>query len=574
MSLTLVSNDPPQSWRPVLLAVLWVGLLFNLPVLKRRIETDYATTDLPLTLWGIGSELALVLGFAALMIATGLLLGRWGARLLGGLILLVSAACAYYMTVFNVVIGYGVMSAVMTTDHDMSGEMVGLGFAGWWLVLGLLPAVWWWRHVPPCWWHLHQRRGALGRLLATCLLAALVMAGASKSIEAVGARRHAGDTGLSPSLPGVAAHAYVPSNWIAGLGMVASQAWTERQAEQHLVDPAERYTYLPSTALDDLVVVFVIGETARYDRFGLFGHARDTTPRLSAETGLVGFAGRSCNTSTKLSLACMFVRPESIQPGPGLDPDVLTERGIFSVYKKLGFRIDLFAMQGEAGFYNHTRADYYKLRELIAAQPENAGRAIDDMLLVPELAHAVHHHAAGSAGPHKPQLVILHTKGSHYLYSQRYPRGFARWAPECLPEQASCSRDELFNAFDNSVLYTDHVLQAVRDTVRDRRALVIYATDHGESIDEQTHFHATPKRIAPPEQFRIPLVFWASDKFLADPVLAQKYARLSAHPARQQPEQAGHHNLFASMLGCIGIDSPDGGITPEHDLCHGPDLTY
>jgi KDO II ethanolaminephosphotransferase len=226
-------------------------------------------------------------------------------------------------------------------------------------------------------------------------------------------------------------------------------------------------------------------------------------------------------------------------------------------------------MQGEAGFYNHTRADYYKLREIIAAQPENAGHAIDDMLLVPELAHAVHHHAAGTASSRKPQLVILHTKGSHYLYSQRYPREFARWTPECLPEQASCSRDELFNAFDNSVLYTDHVLQAVRDTVRDRRALVIYATDHGESIDEQTHFHATPKRIAPPEQFRIPLVFWASDKFLADPVLAQKYARLSAHTARHQPDQAGHHNLFASMLGCIGVDSPNGGITAEYDLCHG-----
>lgn len=573
MSPTLASDKWRRSRWPIVLTVLWIGLFFNLPVLKRRIETDYATTDLALTLWGIGSELALVLGFAALMLALGLLLGRWGARLLGGLILLVSAACAYYMTVFNVVIGYGVMSAVVSTDHDMSGEMVGLGFAGWWLALGLLPALWWWRHAPPCWWRRRHRRSALARLLAGGLLSVLVVAAASKSIEAVGARRHAGETGLSPSLPGVAAHAYVPSNWIAGLGMMASQAWTERRAEQRLVDPAERYTYLPTTTLDDLVVVFVIGETARHDRFGLLGHTRDTTPHLAAETSLVGFAGRSCNTSTKLSLACMFVRPESIQPGLGLEPDMLTERNLFSVYKKLGFRIELFAMQGEAGFYNQTRADYYKLRELIAAQPENAGHAIDDMLLIPELTRAVRHHAAGPGSSRKPQLVILHTKGSHYLYSQRYPREFARWAPECLPEQASCSRDELLNAFDNSVLYTDHVLQAVRDTVRDRRALVIYATDHGESIDEQTHFHATPKRIAPPEQFKIPLVFWASDKFLADPVLAQKYANLSAHPARQRPDQVGHHNLFASMLGCLGIDSPDGGITPEHDLCDGADPT-
>jgi KDO II ethanolaminephosphotransferase len=320
-----------NSVRTMVFAVLWIGLIFNLPVLKRRIETDYASTNLALTLWGVGSELALVLGFAALMLGLGLLFGRWGARVLGGLMLLVSAACAYYMAVFNVVIGYGVVLAVFTTDHDMSGELVGLGFAGWWLVLGLLPSLWWWRQAPPCWWRRRHRRHALGRLLAGCLMAALVVALASKSIDAVGARRHAGETGLSPSLPGVAAHAYVPSNWMAGLGMWASQAWAEQQTEQHLIDPAERYNYLPTTSLDDLLVVFVIGETARYDRFGLLGHERETTPHFGTETNLVGFAGKSCNTSTKLSLACMFVRPESIRPAQALEPDVLTERGIFSV---------------------------------------------------------------------------------------------------------------------------------------------------------------------------------------------------------------------------------------------------
>lgn len=550
---------------PIVVAVLWVGGVFNLPVFRRRLADEYAWADPVLAAWGLGSEVALVLGFAALVFGLGALLGRWGARVLGGLLILVSAACAYYMTFFNVIIGFGVVQATLHSDHELSSEVLGAGLLAWCLLLGLGPAVWWWRRVPPCWWRQPRRRVALGRLLAGLLLAVLMFVLAGRSLATVERHLHPDDGGQRPGVAGVAAHAYVPSNWMAGVGMLASRAWVARQLERELVDPAQRHTYVPGASLDELLVVLVIGETARYDRFGLLGHHRDTTPHLAAEPDLVALAARSCDTATQLSLACMFVRPASVRPGEGLQPDTVTEHGVFSVYRRLGFRIDLFAMQGEAGFYNRTGADAYKLREMIAAQPENAGREVDDMLLVPELARAVAQHRAARGA--QPQLVILHTKGSHYQYSQRYPRSFARWGPECLHTHAACSSEELFNAFDNSVLYTDQVLKSVRDTVRDRRALVIYVPDHGESIDERTHFHATPRRLAPREQFMVPLVFWATGRFLADPALAQPYRQLQARAAQLAPDQAGHHNLFASMLGCIGVRSPDGGIPAADDLC-------
>jgi KDO II ethanolaminephosphotransferase len=133
----------------------------------------------------------------------------------------------------------------------------------------------------------------------------------------------------------------------------------------------------------------------------------------------------------------------------------------------------------------------------------------------------------------------------------------------------SCTREQFLNSFDNSILFTDQVLAETIALLRERKALLVYSSDHGESIGDNEHFHATPRKVAPPEQRAVPLIFWASDRFVGDPVLRAGYQRLQARaadPARRGG--TGHHNLFASMLGCLAVRSPDGGITPGQDLCH------
>lgn len=559
--------------RHTAMLAVWLGLIFNLPVLWRRHDGVYRHADFSLAAWGVVSEAALMLGLSGLLLGLCQLLGRRGARWLGLLLIVASAACAYYMAVFNVVIGVGVVQALFSTDLDLTREVIGLQFGVWLLLLGGLPALWWWAHgAAPCWWRQPRARHALALWSGWCAAALLVLLMAQASLQRLSRLVHGPERGVVASASGVAAHAYVPSNWLVSLGMVANHAWQEHDSAQNLVDPAQRFNYRPATELDDLVVVMVIGETTRHDRMGVLGHERDTTPWMSGERNLVAFAARSCDTATRLSLACMFVRPEGMSPGEGLAPDTVLERDVFSVYRALGFRIDLYGLQGEAGFYARTGADSYKLREMIVAQPENLGRPAHDELLLPEVAGALleHDRRGAAQGRRPPQLVILHTKGSHHNYSQRYPRAFARWTPECRANDTICSREAFLNAFDNSVLYIDNMLHQLREQLRGRRALVIYSADHGESIDEQTHFHATPKHIAPAEQFRVPLVFWASDPFLADPVLAAGFEQLQARRTTMAPDEAGHHNLFASMLGCIGVRSDNGGLTPHLNLCQAP----
>lgn len=240
-------------------------------------------------------------------------------------------------------------------------------------------------------------------------------------------------------------------------------------------------------------MVFILGETARWDHMGLLGYQRDTTPQLSKERNLVAFRGQSCDTSTKLSMRCMFVREGGAENNP---QRTLKEQNIFNVLRSLGFTSELFAMQSEVWFYNSINANNYSFREMIAFEERNEGKFVDDMLLVDEVKGSLARY------PKRKHLIVLHTKGSYYLYSMRYQ-------PECMGVDASCSREQLINAFDNSVLYTNTFIKKVLDQVRDKKALVFYASDHVESIDENYHLHGTPRDFAPPEQFRSPMLVWA-----------------------------------------------------------------
>ncbi len=259
----------------------------------------------------------------------------------------------------------------------------------------------------------------------------------------------------------------------------------------------------------------------------MLGYNRDTTPKLSKEKNLVAFRGESCDTATKLSLRCMFVREGGTKDNP---QRTLKEQNVFAVLKELGFTSELFAMQSEVWFYNNTEVNNYSFRELIASEKRNDGKAVDDMLLVEEMKASLQRYPKGK------HLVILHTKGSHYLYSQRYPRSYARYQPECMGVDDKCSKAQLINAYDNSVLYVDTMLDSVMDQVRDKKAIVFYAADHGESISENKHLHGTPREMAPPEQFRVPMIVWASDKYLGGPdntaATLSSYRRSSASAKR------------------------------------------
>lgn len=537
-----------------LFIALYLGILLNLPIFFRRYQ-QLNDNNLSLMVEML-SAFALVYFLTLLVSFTG----KTVYRILLSIMVVSSVAAAYYMIIFNVDIGYGILASALAVDSfDLSKESVGNHFLLWVVVLSLLPLVLLWVAKMPGDALLETRWRKLASKFALLIIFGLVC---WVPLKLMGNRQDAHDRVNNRSMAsygGVVAGTYSPSNWLSALGLFAYSSYSQAEDTKNLFDPAKHFTYVPPKDVKDLYVVFVIGESARRDHMGLYGYARDNTPNLDKEKNLVALQGYSCDTSTKLSLRCMFVRMGGAADNP---ERTLKEMNVFSLLKNQGFSSDLYSMQSEAWFYNKTKADDYSLRESIASEKRNAGKPIDDMLLIDEMKDSIGRHPQGK------HLIILHTKGSHYLYSDRYPRNFARYQPECMGIDDSCSTDEMINAYDNTLLYTDNFLEQVLNQMRDKNAIVFYASDHGESISKNMHFHGTPRDHAPIEQREVPIMVWASDKFLANGHNRQGFQQLQQLANDKTPVY--HEKLFDSILGCMGYTSPDGGIVAQHNWCNVP----
>ncbi|WPO95248.1 kdo(2)-lipid A phosphoethanolamine 7''-transferase [Buttiauxella sp. HR94] len=542
------------------LLALYIGLFMNCAVFFRRFDS-YAQDFTFSKACAVAIELfgTVLITFFLLRVLS--LLGRRAWRVLATLLVLFSAGASYYMTFLNVVIGYGIIASVMTTDIDLSKEVVGLHFVIWLVAVSALPLLFIWSNR--CRYTLLRQLRTPGQRLRSVtlvVLAGLMVWGPIRLMD-MQQKKVERSTGVDmPSYGGVVANSYLPSNWLSALGLYAWAQVDESSDNKSLMNPATKFTYVPPKDLEDTTVIFIIGETTRWDHMGIFGYARNTTPKLAQEKNLAAFRGYSCDTATKLSLRCMFVR----QGGADENPQrTLKEQNIFAVLKQLGFSSDLYAMQSEMWFYSNTMADNISYREQIGAEPRNRGKHVDDMLLLDETNIALQNNPTGK------HLIVLHTKGSHYNYVQRYPRSYAQWTPECVGIDKECSKQELINAYDNSVTYVDSFITKVIDQVRNKKAIVFYAADHGESINEHEHLHGTPRNMAPPEQFRVPMMVWMSDKYLENPEKAKMFAQLKQQAAMKVPRR--HVELYDTIMGCLGYTSPDGGINQNNNWCRVPD---
>jgi lipid A ethanolaminephosphotransferase len=294
------------------------------------------------------------------------------------------------------------------------------------------------------------------------------------------------------------------------------------------------------------LVVLVVGETARADNWGLNGYARQTTPQLAALPSLVNFADvTACGTSTEVSLPCMFA------PVGRRDYDEARIRGsesLLHVAARAGVAVQWRDNQsGCKGVCDGLPND--KLGAANAPGLCQGDRCWDEGLLrgLDERLTALH-------GGRTTQLLVLHMLGNHGpSYGRRYPPAFERFTPACHNDDlGQCTQGEIVNAYDNALLYTDHVLAELIGRLASHAASVdsamLYVSDHGESLGEKGLFlHGVPYAIAPREQTRVPMVFWASAGFARSAALDGECLRERA----QAPLQ--HDHLFHTLLALLDV---------------------
>jgi len=290
------------------------------------------------------------------------------------------------------------------------------------------------------------------------------------------------------------------------------------------------------------VYVLVIGETARAENFGLYGYNRNTTPRLSADSGLIKFphAFTQSNTTHKsvpmlLSAACAD------------DYDrIYREKGIISAFREAGFHTSFISNQRPnrsfIDIFGEEADSWDFLKEEL---PEDANVYDCDMLDPVRKA---------LDAAHPRQLIVLHTYGSHFKYRERYPRSMAVFTPDEADEVTASNRENLLNAYDNTIVYTDLFLHSIIEELRKDNAIagLLYTSDHGENIfdDERGLFlHASPRPSA--HELHVPMLIWLSDSYRTKH--PGTVANLYSNADREVQTSA---SVFHSMLDIAGISTP------------------
>ncbi len=255
------------------------------------------------------------------------------------------------------------------------------------------------------------------------------------------------------------------------------------------------------------VYVLIIGETARANRWGLYGAKRNTTPKLSARTDLTVFTDFiSPSAATRESIYLMMTRrpPEAmLEPTP--EPSVVT------AFNQAGFQTYWLSAQGRAGVHDtpvSVIAREAKEVQFVSGSDYRGHGALDGELL-PHLQRVL-------GKQEQRQFIVVHTLGSHLNYAHRYPAEFEKFRPALppsdKPDQWSESRkDEMINAYDNTVLYTDTVINDIIEMVKAQGAVatVLFVGDHGETLFDGT-CGKSGHGFATEVNFRVPMFVWTS----------------------------------------------------------------
>lgn len=331
----------------------------------------------------------------------------------------------------------------------------------------------------------------------------------------------------------------------------ASRAWLGdlRDARRQREPLLPLQTVAAAPAHKPRLLVIVVGETARAMNFSLNGYPRLTNPQLSRLPVINFPQTTSCGTSTEVSLPCMF----SPYGRADYDEDrIRNTESLPQLLSRAGLRVVWLDNQsGCKGVCDGLDSRNLSKGRDPALCPD--GHCFDEVLLK-GLGQVVEEGERDGAAL-RDTVVVLHQLGNHGpAYAERYPAAYARFSPACsTSELRHCSQEEIANAYDNAIVYTDHLLADAIALLRGYQERydvgLMYASDHGESLGENgLYLHGMPQAIAPREQLSVPMLWWFGGQG------ASGWSGLDAACLRRRAAQpASHDNLFHSVLGLLGV---------------------
>lgn len=288
------------------------------------------------------------------------------------------------------------------------------------------------------------------------------------------------------------------------------------------------------------VYVLVIGETARADNWQLEGYERPTNPRLSQRPSVVFYKkalSQSNTTHKSMPLILSAVDVETF------GDSIYSTKSIVSAFNEVGYNTAFFSNQAR----NHSFIDFFGREAQTLKFIRDDGVHHYDHELLPLLKNYVENSSGNKI------FVILHTYGSHFNYKDRYPQEYEVFKPTNSASADRQNRPQLINAYDNTIVYTDAVLDSIIGILDnlDCNAAMLYLSDHGEDIfdDKRDRFlHASP--VPTYSQIHVPVLLWTSDEY------NEAYPDVNRIAASHSNDNiASNDVVFHTMLDLAGMTS-------------------
>jgi len=298
------------------------------------------------------------------------------------------------------------------------------------------------------------------------------------------------------------------------------------------------------------LVVLVIGETSRRANWGMNGYARQTNPLLSTQANVVNFTDMlSISSATRSSIPMLLTR----KPANQVYQYDFAEKSVISAFKEAGFDTYWLSTQQKFGAFDTSTSVYAKeVDNIIFLNKTNyTNRGETDGIILPALQKIL-------AASNKKKFIVIHTLGSHFDYAHRYPSSFNRFKPSLNELDGYSLQDkqykqQLINSYDNSILYTDYVLDAIIEnlkTQKDNESFLLFSSDHGEdlfdaSCDKSGHGNETASN------FEVASFAWYSDRFAINN--ADKVRRLRSN----QHKKINQTSIFPTLIDAADITIPN-----------------
>lgn len=487
--------------RFVMLMSAVIFILFHFPFFKFVFSNvDYKSLNGVIL---IISLIVLMLVVNAFVLYLIFFLSRIVGKVLLVLFFIVNSIAIYFVTTYGVIIDESMIGNVFNSNYDESSSYFSVKLILYILLLGVLPGIYIIKvkitNVP------------LKKFLTTASLSLLfiVLLAFANATNWLWIDKN--------------------SKRLGGLAMPWSYSVNTPLFYIHKYKKNKKEILLPNATITDnrkSVVVLVIGESARKQNFSLYGYGKNTNPLLSKTANVFHFDATSSATYTTAGVKSILEHKNTGDLYEIL-PNYLYRNNVEVIWRTTNW--------GEPPIHIKN----YEKRENLIPDCKGEGCNYDEILLTGLKEEIL-------ASKRNKILIVLHTSTSHGpTYSKKYPPRFETFKPVCNSvELGNCSRNELINAYDNTIVYTDYILSKIIEDLKglkEYNSTMFFVSDHGESLGEKNlYMHGLPLSIAPKEQYEIPFIVWVSD----------------GSKQLKPNKMLSQNHVFHSVLNFLSVQSP------------------